>query len=579
MALRFLAMVLRHPEAASPEPAALAVLQLHRILNSRHLKIWVSDPASVLVSEDQRTLILGTLFDRSDQPVRVRKLGLDLIAPADLAPALARYWGQYLAFSQSTLGSVRVYRDPGGALPCYVLETASAVYLFSDIDLAARACGISLELDWSSLASGLVWNGLRTSRTAFSQIYELQQGNVLALGGHHYCAQTSFWSPWDHIEPAVPEGEALAAQLHTIVAGVVTAMAGQFDAIQLCLSGGLDSSIIAALLKDRKTTCLTLVTDGAEGDERRQARLVADHVRLPLVDRRYRMEGVDLSKSSACHLPRPVGAPARLAFDRANLDLAEAIGSDALFTGVGGDNVFCLMQSATPIADCVRTSGLGPRAFRAVLDVCRLTGCSVWTALARARKKLPARAGPYHWAPDSRFLSAEIMSATSPRPAHHWLDPVTDVLPGRAAHVAAIMRPQNFIEGFRRDAPIEMVTPLLSQPIVELCLSISSWDWIAGGRDRAVARQAFATMLPARTITRRSKGGPGSFYRQIVNRNRAFILERLMDGELVRRGIVDPASVEAFFKAPLDSQGDRYVRLLDLCDAEAWIEHARGRSG
>ncbi|MFD2134618.1 hypothetical protein ACFSLT_04130 [Novosphingobium resinovorum] len=35
-----------------------------------------------------------------------------------------------------------------------------------------------------------------------------------------------------------------------------------------------------------------------------------------------------------------------------------------------------------------------------------------------------------------------------------------------------------------------------------------SWQWRHGGRDRAVAREAFATALPAQITARRSKGAP-----------------------------------------------------------------------
>ena len=133
------------------------------------------------------------------------------------------------------------------------------------------------------------------------------------------------------------------------------------------------------------------------------------------------------------------------------------------------------------------------------------------------------------------------------------------------------MRTQNFAEGFSRQAPLEMINPLLSQPVVELCLSIPSWKWIKGGRDRAVARQAFSNMLPDAIVTRRTKGGPSAFYRQIVEHYRDAMRERLLGGELARRGIVDRVAVEAFFASPIDEQGHAYVRVLDLSDAEAWV--------
>src|SRR3546814_984119 len=76
-------------------------------------------------------------------------------------------------------------------------------------------------------------------------------------------------------------------------------------------------------------------------------------------------------------------------------------------------------------------------------------------------------------------------------------------LPGKAAHVAMLARAQKSIELYpRADAPPQIV-PLLSQPVVELCLSIPTWQWVHGGRDRAVARAAFAGILPDLLVERK----------------------------------------------------------------------------
>ncbi|MCP2835015.1 asparagine synthase-related protein, partial [Salmonella enterica] len=52
----------------------------------------------------------------------------------------------------------------------------------------------------------------------------------------------------------------------------------------LQLSGGLDSSILAAVLHEMGTPfrAVTLATRDAEGDERRFARAVAGHLGIPL---------------------------------------------------------------------------------------------------------------------------------------------------------------------------------------------------------------------------------------------------------------------------------------------------------
>jgi asparagine synthase (glutamine-hydrolysing) len=579
MSPRYIAIVRRgHDQRAAFAVERAKALELTQVVAGRGLEVWANLKAQIISSPAGQAHVLGRLFTREDEPQRVTRLDCAADKHADLPGMLtARYWGQYLSFSQCGLGSVQVYRDPSGSIPCYVHEAPEHVLLFSDIDLAIEAGLIKPEIDWSMLATDLLYPALRRRETTLRGIYEIPQGWLLGIGGSSYCGQRQIWSPWDHVAPTELDDSQLPEAVRTRVSGTVRALASAFERVQLCLSGGLDSSIVAAALRGTDTVCLNLVSPGPEGDERRHARLVADHCGFDLYHREYRIDDVDIGSSSASHLPRPVGAAGRLAFDRINLRFATETSADALFTGNAGDNLFCLMPSATPIADRLRSPGERLSAWRTVLDICELTGCSVRTALSRAARKLPKRAAPYDWKPDPRFLDADAISqARLKAPLHNWLDAPEGVLPGRAAHIAAMMRPQNFSEGFDRTAPLEMVTPLMAQPVIELCLSIQSWRWVAGGRDRAVARRAFAGDLPPATSGRHSKGGPGGFYRQIVEQRRNAMMGHLLEGQLCSHGLLDRRAIEAFFARSIDEQGFDYIKMLTLTDVESWVRHRSG---
>ncbi len=574
MALRFLAMIERGKGGhAAVALARLEALGLKNVPVSGRLTLWTSETAQVMKTASGRAVVLGRLFTRSDRPQRVVALGPAFEQHEDLPTLLTdRFWGQYVAISRCALGSTQIYRDPSGALPCYVRETADAIFLFSDLDLAVAAGLVVPTIDWHAMAASLLRPALRSATTVLCDVYEIPQGWVLGVGGAQYAALRQQWSPWHHVRPTGLRRCDLREALQAAVVGTVRALASPFSQIQLCLSGGLDSSIVAAALAGTNTTCLNLISSGPEGDERGFASMVANHTGLELVERSYSLDDVTIGRSSALHLPRPVGSPGRQAFDAVNLRLAREVAADAVFSGNGGDNIFCFTQSATSIADRLKSRGQRMKTWRTVADVCELTGCSVWQAMSRALLKLPRSAAAYSWASDLRFVHPDLAASLGSSAAEHsWLEAPVGALPGRAAHIAALLRPQNFSEGFPRAEPIELVTPLLAQPILELCLSIQTWQWIEGGRDRAVARDAFANLLPAAITGRRTKGGPGAFYRQIVDRYRVAIREQLLEGELSSRKLIDRTAIEAFFQNPIDAQGDSYVRVLTLSDAESWI--------
>ncbi|WP_079246944.1 MULTISPECIES: asparagine synthase C-terminal domain-containing protein [Sphingomonas] len=576
MTLRFLAVIeRRNGRGISVGPTRLAALGLKPVPTPAQLTLWTNDTASVMNTASGRAFVLGRLFTRSDQPERVRALDRTFEQHDGLPTLLTdRYWGQYVTISRCALGSVQVYRDPSGAIPCYVRETADEIFLFSDLDLAIAAGVVVPTINWDAMAACLLRPALRCTKTVVRDVYEIPQGWVLGVGGAKYAALRQHWSPWKYVRPTGLHRSDLRDALQAAVVGTVRALASEFSRIQLCLSGGVDSSIVAAALAGTNTVCFNLVSPGPEGDELGFARIVADHVELELVDRSYRLDDIAITRSSALHLPRPVGSPGRQAFDEANRRLANEISAEAVFSGNGGDNVFCFTQSATPIADRLKSRGQRIGAWRTVADICELTGCSVWEAVSRALRKIPKSAARYHWASDLRFVHPELAAAQGSAEAHHsWLAAPAGALPGRAAHIAALLRPQNFSEGFPRAEPIELITPMLAQPIVELCLAIQTWQWVEGGRDRAAARDAFANMLPEAICDRRTKGGPGAFYRQIVDRYRTAIKEQLLDGELSARKLIDRSAIEAFFQRPVDEQGDAYVRILTLSDAESWARN------
>ena len=68
-------------------------------------------------------------------------------------------------------------------------------------------------------------------------------------------------------------------------------------------------------------------------------------------------------------------------------------------------------------------------------------------------------------------------------------------------------QPFDFYDPLGQEGDAERISPLFSQPLVELCLRIPTYVLTHGGWDRAVARRAFYDDLPPEIRNRRHKGG------------------------------------------------------------------------
>lgn len=246
-------------------------------------------------------------------------------------------------------------------------------------------------------------------------------------------------------------------------------------------------------------------------------------------------------------------------------------------TGNGGDHVFGYSQSAAPVADRYLSSGLGPGVLSSLVDVCRQTGCTMADALRQAWGLV--RAAPaYRVRPNPLFLEPRFIAGLGPSDLHHpWLDAPAGALPGKAAHIATVLRVQpNLDSSGGIDFPV--LNPLVSQPIVEACLAVPTWEWRAQGRDRALARRAFAKDLPPLILDRRVKGTPGRFAARLLDHFRGAIRERLLGGRLAANGIVDTTAVEMALAGDRPVGDLERVRLLELVNAEAWLDHWASRN-
>jgi asparagine synthase (glutamine-hydrolysing) len=129
-----------------------------------------------------------------------------------------------------------------------------------------------------------------------------------------------------------------------------------------------------------------------------------------------------------------------------------------------------------------------------------------------------------------------------------------------------------FYDSFGGENEVERTPVLMSQPLIELCLRIPSYVWITGGRDRAIARRAFEPVLPALIVRRQQKGAIDRHNLRIFDTNEAYLREMLLDGLLVKAGLLDRTRLESYLARGASHAGFEYNDVLrhHLC-TEVWL--------
>ena len=492
--------------------------------------------------------------------------------PAHDRHLVAGCWGDYVAFlNEAAKATTTIVRAPSGGVPALRTTVDGATLISSEPEWLLAIAQRPAAIDWHFVAHHLAFPRLRPGATGLTGIDELFPGdaNCFTAAG---VQRLSVWSPWTFaraerqlVDPA-EAGRAVRQSVELAVAGLVRA----HRSVLLELSGGLDSSVLAAALaaSGASASAINLVTPGSEGDERTYARATAERTGLALAEQAVASD-VDLTARVAIRTVRP-GIPAILRpADQLLAAIAREGGVDAFVSGTGGDCVFCSPASAAPAADALRAFGLGRRFLRAVRDITEIHDTNLWTAGSMAWRQ--AHRPPIHrvWPNNDAFL-ARARLPDEPDP-HPWLDEPDDALPGRRSHIRAVIAAFAHLDGYARHTVAPSLFPLLSQPVMEACFRVPTWLWIAGGRDRAVARQAFRDVLPAKVLDRRSKGGMDAYCIRNFEANRTRLEPFLLEGHLARAGLLDRPAVAAFLRRPVGSRDQRFYRLLPVIDAEAWV--------
>jgi asparagine synthase (glutamine-hydrolysing) len=239
------------------------------------------------------------------------------------------------------------------------------------------------------------------------------------------------------------------------------------------------------------------------------------------------------------------------------------------FTGGGGDTVFCYLGTAAPAADAFRGVGIGA-ALAAVCHLAHLHNCTFWKAARATVKKLSQKPKPAYKA-DLTFLAPSI--APGPPYPHPWLDEPRNALPGDRERIADLVGTQTFRDCSPRDSKRWHRMPLLSQPVVETCLRTPSWMAIADGKNRAIARAAFADFLPPEVLHRRSKGTFMPYSGAVYQRNKMQLREFLFSGVLQQHQLLDVAVLQQFFKTELPPRDRSFLRVFELAMVENWVRH------
>lgn len=473
-------------------------------------------------------------------------------------------WGAYVHVRRSPAsGAVSVFRDPSGALEALVWRRDGATLVASVLpDWLDAGLPRDLALDWDRVGAFAVDPTLQTSGLALTGLHAVAAGELWTEGGVVQVWRPGAFARREACRPAEPRN--LVAAVDRTVAGLGRGR------VLIEVSGGLDSAIVATSLASAggQIACaLNYHVRDRQGDERPFARQVALGLAVALTEAEKAERPLDLEALGAISGgPRP----ALNAFDNSHdADVAERcaeLGVEVILTGQGGDNVFFQTPTALIAADGL----LNGLTVSAALDLARWQGRSVYGLVGEALSARLRGPGRTHGPPGS-FLTARALEAARGAQAHPWLGDLEGVPPAKRLQIASLANAQIVNGVSRRGRAARLRHPLLAQPVVELCLGIPVLELTRGGRDRGLAREAFADRLPASVAGRTTKGRLSAYYGRVLALSLPALRPLLLEGRLVQQGLVDPAALDRVLSVEHLLWRGGYGALVNMIMLELWV--------
>ena len=556
---------------------------------------------------------LGHVFrSRSDTEVLLHgyeQWGIDLfrrlngmfaVAIADLRPV-----------AKGRPAELILARDRFGIKPLYYWQSGGRMVFASEVKAMLCSPQVRVSPNLRVLPQYLSFLYVPGPETMFDGVLKLPPAHVLRWTGGEPRVEP-YWELT--YQPGSDGDEDLAAQLRAALDRAVRRNLISDVPVGLFLSGGLDSSTIAALAAaasgslDAYSIRFRTADASLEqsADDIVYARSVAKRFGARLHEIELSPEVAFLLPKVVYHLDEPVADPAAIATylicQSAKDDLKVLLsgqGADEIFAGYRTYWLATLGPWLQNVPASVADRGLKP-AVSSLSALGRLPGISPGLALAARRYLLRALDGAGR-SPAEQFIGqhryfsdsnlgallspdvAALCSDSNADEAHlrHFQARADDDRLNRMLYVdARTFLPDlnlTYSDKLSSANSVELRVPFLDNEVVELMARVPPRLKLRGLKSKYLLKEAVRGLVPDDVIRRR-KAGFGAPIRSWLRHDLREMVDDLLGEQGVqRRGYFEPETIRSIVEADRTGQADNTYRIWALLTLEVWHQGVRGQ--
>lgn len=534
-----------------------------------------------------------------------------------LAPTLERANGMFaLALWDRSTRRLTLARDRLGEKPLYYGWCGGAFAFGSELKALMAFPGFDNGLDQSAIAAFLRYSYVPDPASIFCDVFKLPAGCTLSLD--HAGARPApvpYWS----LEEVARKGssarlqdgyESLVEQVKTCLSDVVRSQMLSDVPLGCFLSGGIDSSLIAALMQkiaDQPVRTFSIGFEDARFNEAPHARRIAEHLgtrhtefivteadALAVIRDLPGIYDEPFSDSSQI----PTVLLSRLTRQHVTVALS-GDGADEIF---GGYNRYTLVPQLWRLV--ARVPAPGRRALGRVIGAMQAIGVREhsWLRSAARQLRLPvttadklSRIGSaLERADDVASLYREIVS-TCPEPSALLAHPCCEMkapldgAPGTLLWDAEWMMAQDAVTYLPGDilvkvdraamsASLETRAPFLDRRVVELAWQLPLSAKIKGGVGKRILRDILDRHVPRQLMERPKQGFAIPLDRWLRGELREWAGDMLSKEALARTGVFNGKSVTRLWEGHQKGRDNAGAQLWSALMLQMWLARRDSRA-
>ncbi|MEA2592852.1 MAG: hypothetical protein QOD62_2683 [Actinomycetota bacterium] len=516
----------------------------------------------------------GCIYNHRELRRELEAAGYHFFSTSDTEVLLKGWhrWGEGLvdrlvgmfafAIAERDSGRVVLARDRLGVKPLYLADVDGALRFASSLPALVAAGGVDTTVDPVALHHYLTFHAVVPApRTLLAGVRKLPPATLLVVEPDGRRREREYWNPWTAPAPAgapAPHTATAGDWREAIEAALRLAVRRRLVAdvpVGVLLSGGLDSSLIVALLAEEGQEGLATFSigfesgDDEEGDEFRWSDLVAerfatDHHRLRIPTERV----LDALPGAIRAMSEPMVSHDVVAFYLLSEEVSRHV--KVVQSGQGADEVFAGYHWYQKMA---RAEGDG-------LDV------YVAAFFDRTHAQVNAALSPDYCLDEDvsrAFVEASFAAPGARTPLRRALRIDSGVM--------LVEDPVKRVDNMTMAFGLEARVPFLDHELVELAVACPDELLVASG-GKGIVKDLARPILPAEVIDRPKGYFPVPPLVQLDAAAVDLLRDALLAPEAKSRGLYRPEHVEHLLAHPDELTVLRYNQLWELGMFELWLQ-------